>query len=189
MDNFMEILKRYCNDTDKETVHSYGEVYMELLEPLEKLENVRILKIGVGSCGGFIQVLKEVLPKCTIYGIDMDINKIKYHPKDVKYYQLDGTLKQTADTINDYFDLIIDDGTHLPEHQFKSFIVFAPYLKKQGTYVIESINIGWGEFVQDELRKISRENNLHFKWVDRRNIKNQYDDIMAICKKTIKFML
>ena len=47
--------------------------------------------------------------------------------------------RMTAEAIGLEFDLIVEDGSHLPDHQVASLDAFAPFLKHTGVYVLEDI--------------------------------------------------
>ena len=46
------------------------------------------------------------------------------------------------------FDFIVDDGSHIPEHQVMTANVFMPLLKPDGIYTIEDIPLQARDFVQ-----------------------------------------
>jgi hypothetical protein len=57
-------------------------------------------------------------------------------------------LEKTIKNIKDYknndnllFDMILDDGSHITEHMVLSFNTFKKYLKLNGLYIIEDIQI------------------------------------------------
>ena len=185
MTRLKDLIDKYASNviqdgTDKETHHSYGCQYEKIFALLEKKTDVKILENGVFA-GAFTQVMREYFPDAEIYGIDININKYAF-PTDIPnihLYGMDGTLQSTAEFINQEFDLIIEDASHLPEHQKQSLDVFATYLKKDGIYVIEDIPSHNTELKED-LKNIGLKHNLQMEWVDLRHIKNRLDNILAI---------
>jgi len=167
--------------TDKNTTHSYGPLYKKIFkEELEGRENLRILEIGVYG-GGFTRVLHKLFPDAHIYCLDISFKKYQYvkNNPQIHLYEKDGTKKETAAFINQTFDLIIEDGSHLVEHQKKTLDVFAPYLKENGIYITEDIVKGNAQLKKD-LENIGKKHNLKMEWIDLTSKKKRYDDILAI---------
>lgn len=166
--------------TDKNTTHSYGPIYEKIFHELQGRNNLKILEIGVYG-GGFTRVLHESFPEADIYCLDISyINYMfeKNNPK-IHLFEMDGTKKETADFLNETFDLIIEDGSHLVEHQKASLDAFAPYLKKNGIYVTEDIVKGNDQLKRD-LAAIGKKHHLKMQWIDMTSQKNRIDDIVAI---------
>lgn len=65
---------------------------------------------------------------CTIYKGDQS---------DVKF------LNYFIDETGGGFDIIIDDGSHLPSHQLISFETLWPSVKPGGMYIVEDIETNW----------------------------------------------
>jgi len=190
MEKFHEILSKYSTHTnyqgtDKDTVHSYGKIYEKIFRELESRNNLKILEIGVLN-GSFIQVLLEIFPDVEIYGIDINLQNYRYDKDNprVHLFEMDGTREETANYINECFDLIIDDGSHLMVHQKQSLDAFAPYLKKNGIYITEDIVQG-NEQLKKDLETIGYKHNLTMEWVDMTFNKQRFDDILAIFRKRI----
>lgn len=188
-EKFNTVLKKHSSavhnheGTDKTTTHSYGPVYERIIQELEGRDNLKILEIGIMS-GAFIQVLHELFPDAEIYGIDVSLSAYKYpknNPK-IHLYEMDGTRKETAESVDQVFDLIIEDGSHLVEHQKKTLDVFAPYLKNNGIYITEDIVQG-NEKLKTDLQLIGSKHNLKMQWIDLTYKKHRYDDIVAVFTK------
>lgn len=189
MRKFYDLLSQYgstdsFHGTDKETTHSYGPIYERIISGMMKRRNIKILEIGIFS-GAFVQVLHELLPHAQIYGVDITLKNYKYHHRNVKnvqIFEMDGTRKETAEYLNECFDLIIEDGSHLADHQKKTLDIFAPYLKKNGVFVIEDIPQG-SDNLRRDLERIGAKHHLQMEWIDRTHIKHRFDDILAIFKR------
>lgn len=181
----IQLLTEYSNQkvkggTDKNTTHSYGPIYEKIFNEIKGRENLRILEVGVDG-GGFTRVLHKFFPEADIYCVDITFKNYKYfrfNPK-IHLYEKDGTKPETAKLINKTFDLVIEDGSHLVEHQKKTLDVFAPYLKENGIYITEDIVKGNPQLKKD-LENIGKKHNLKMEWVDLIAKKNRFDDIMAI---------
>jgi hypothetical protein len=188
MDSFVKVLERYSSvgnagGTDKITVHSYGNVYNSIFHGLKNsgIHQPTVLENGIYS-GAFLQAVADYLPYAMVYGVDITLKKIRYgwdHPR-IRMYQMDGTKRETAEAIGVYYNIIIEDGSHLPAHQIASLDAFAPYLKKGGVYVIEDIDGQYEAYLREELYKVAVKHQLVMVWEDLRWVKNRFDDILAI---------
>lgn len=169
--------------TDKNSTHSYGDLYELLFTPIkDKVKN--LLEIGVYS-GASVQVWSEYFPHAHIDGVDITLANLKFgidNPR-ITFHQADGTIEETAKMLNQKYDVIIDDGSHYPEHQISSFEVFAPYLEPGGIYVIEDINEVHAEKVKSNTHEIAKKNGLKMEWHDLREKKGRFDDIVATFTK------
>lgn len=153
------------------------------VKELEGRRNLTLLEIGIGN-GSFLQVLRDVFPNAKIYGIDLDLSPYRYNKSNpaIQLFQMDGTLEETADSINQCFDLIVEDASHLPLHQKQSLDIFASYLKKNGIYIIEDIVQG-NEILKKDLETIGHKHNLKMEWLDLTSYKQRIDDILAIFRR------
>lgn len=185
MEKYSQVMSKYSSynhafGTEKDTTHSYGPLYEEVLKEFEGRNHLAFLEIGVLG-GSFLQVLHELFPEADIYGIDINLQNYLYDTKNprIHLYEMDATREETADYLNVCFDLIIDDGSHLMVHQKQSLDVFAPYLKKNGKYITENIIQG-NEQLRKDLETIGYKHNLEMEWVDLTHKKQRFDDIVAI---------
>jgi len=140
--------------SDKDTRHSYGEIYFNLL--MNK-KTPRILEVGVGSHndfpyaglppGGALKAFKKKFNDSTIIGVDIDpiaIETIK--EEGFLGYEVDQTsevsLKSVKATLLEHgpFDLIIDDGFHDPHTNIRTLLIFFELLDTHGTYVVEDVH-------------------------------------------------
>ena len=82
---------------------------------------------------------RDYFPKGIIYGIDIVIKNLDLGER-VKIYQGSQDNHQDLNkVVNDAgkFDIIIDDGSHLNDHQIKTFEHLFKFLNFGGYYVIE----------------------------------------------------
>jgi 2-polyprenyl-3-methyl-5-hydroxy-6-metoxy-1,4-benzoquinol methylase len=170
------------NGTDKDTTRSYGQLYESILSRYTD-RPVKILEIGIFS-GAFQRVLSEYLPLAEITGADITLRNVKYGAitPNAKLYELDCTIPDAVDLLapRGPYDIIIDDASHLPDHQVRTFDLFAPLLREGGVYIIEDINQHHAEFVENTLRKLSEKYNLTMEWHDLRSLKGRFDDIVTV---------
>ncbi|MBH5399925.1 class I SAM-dependent methyltransferase [Bradyrhizobium sp. CNPSo 4010] len=145
-------------DCDKHIDHDYIPIYERLLEP-RRFENLKILEIGIGGYqsskagGNSLRMWASYAPEATIYGIDLHEKDIEI-PANVRLVQLNQTdrlgLRHLAET-HGPFDLVIDDGSHIPQDSEAAFITLFPYLSDNGSYVIEDIQTSFNSDFQGGL--------------------------------------
>ena len=118
--------------------------YRRLLTAFER-RPASILEIGVKG-GGSTAFWKAVFPDATVIGIDIKLKRwLKQNPSAdcVVYLEADqtdtGTLEEIASKYGP-FDLVIDDGSHVSEHQAVTLKCLLPHVRPGGAYVIEDIH-------------------------------------------------
>ena len=133
--------------------HRYDRAYEPTLK-LIKNQKINLLEIGIFK-GTSVQSWVDYLPNAHIFGIDIFVRtdpkdiKIFNHPR-VHWCKCDSTVKPTTEfiemindefesTLENKFDIIIDDGKHTHEAQRKTFENFFPFLKPGGVYFIEDV--------------------------------------------------
>tara|TARA_X000001036_G_scaffold263418_1_gene244846 strand:- start:1084 stop:1827 length:744 start_codon:yes stop_codon:yes gene_type:complete len=128
----------------QEKGHGYSNFYSQNLESFKKKE-LKILEIGSYS-GASAAAFKKYLPNSSIYCFDINISKFDYASKNIHVYGLDinneNELKKilrkiTKENELNYFDLIIDDGSHYLKDILFSLKTLFRYLKNEGIYIIE----------------------------------------------------
>ena len=140
-----EIGIKYQND--KITHHRYDLIYPQFLQ--DKVDDdIVILEIGLGDnkngTGKSNNFWKEYFNKSVLYIMDKD-----YEYNDGISVVLKGDqsniedLKRVKEIIGKC-DLIVDDGSHQPEHQIKTFLYFFEHLLNDGgIYIIEDIECNY----------------------------------------------
>jgi hypothetical protein len=137
---FKEIGMKY--ECDKVSKHTYHEIYPKIFDKY-KNENINLFEIGVDE-GKSLKVWKEYYPNCNVFGLDIQNEIIN---EDVTIFKGDqNNLNDLIMVIDNTpkCDIIIDDGSHISEHQLKSFyFLFENLLKDGGTYVIEDVECSY----------------------------------------------
>jgi cephalosporin hydroxylase len=188
-----EILQRHSigdfsfpGGTDKQSIHSYGPVYEQLLSPFKNKKAV-ILEVGV-QLGGSLLLWHDFCPKAYVIGIDI-VNSV--HPtifdrmNDDRYFfiQADGYTDETVENIRALapsgIDVIIDDGPHTLQSQVSFVRLYSQLLRSGGIGIVEDIQDI--SHVDTLLKSVPSEFSTEI--VDRRSIKGRYDDIMLVFKK------
>lgn len=160
VDRVKEVFELYGDD--KLGHGMYSIMYSKYLKDvLYTKENLKMLEIGVGCVNQFsygmdmkgkytegrsVKVWKHLLPRAEIYVVDIDpcakrIASAGVLPEDhvIIGSQVDeGLLNGIADI--GPFDMIVDDGSHVPKHQIKTFAeLFCESVAPGGIYVIEDL--------------------------------------------------
>lgn len=140
--------------TDKFGPHFYTPLYHELFLGLRE-RPIRLLEIGVGgydlkTAGGASLAMWADYFSCgEITGLDIAEKRLAPNPR-IKLYQGSQddsiVLKKICDERGP-FDIVIDDGSHVPKHVVTSFNLLFPSLVDGGLYVIEDVQTAfWPHF-------------------------------------------
>lgn len=124
--------------------HGFSKFYTKHLEHL-KNNRIKILEIG-SYAGSSAAAFTKYFPESTVYCFDINISKFIYKSNRIKVFGLDinneANLEKVFTKLNineesNYFDIIIDDGSHYLSDILFSIKFFFKYLKKEGIYIIE----------------------------------------------------
>ena len=139
MKNLKDLSKYY--KTNKYEL-GYIDIYEKYFENIRN-KKLNILEIGIDK-GPSLRVWSDYFVNSKIAGID--INKVHFTIKNVSIYCGDQSDKVFLNkVINDfkYFDIIIDDGSHISKHIIKSFNFLFDYLNDDGLYIIEDLHYSY----------------------------------------------
>lgn len=172
--------------TDKQTFHSYGPVYEQLLSPL-KGQSVTVLEVGV-QLGGSLLLWHDFLPGSTVIGIDNQ-NAIdssimpRMDPLRCAVLFMDaydnGTIAKVQQLAPNGIDVAIDDGPHSLASQQRFLELYLPLLNDGGMAIIEDVqDYSWF----DSLTPLVGE-EFTYEIIDLREVKGRYDDLMLIVYK------
>ena len=130
--------------TDKISEHHYERYYSEALSYLRDHPDEAIFEIGLDQ-GASLRLWRTVLPLTQIYGLELANGatgqKIEIFQGD---QSIEGDLLSAAGKCDIPVAVIIDDGSHLPEHQLMSFnVLFPRLLKEGGYYFIEDVEVSF----------------------------------------------
>lgn len=180
--------------TDKNTTHSYFELYNKLFNPIRS-QTKNILEIGIGDFGvkngGSMLLWKMYFKNALIHSAGMlskdRIYDIILKDKSIKTYLNSDAYKtefvEEFKKQNILFDVIIDDGPHTLNSQCKCIELYSELLTENGILVIEDVqDILWIEkfklITPKHLKKY-----IHI--YDLRHVKNRYDDVVFVINKNI----
>ena len=130
--------------TDKWGAHFYTPIYHSLLAPLRS-KPVRLLEIGVGGYaskylgGGSLAMWAEYFEHGQIFGIDIQEKQLDLGDRVTIFQgsQDDHEFLERIARQHGPFDVIIDDGSHIPAHVAASFEALFPSLVNGGLYIVE----------------------------------------------------
>ena len=128
--------------SDKEYWHRYIPMYEEALNKLTNCN--RILEFGVFK-GDSIRWINNKYPNAEIYGCDiLSVQPEWTIAENIKYYYVDQgkleTIKDVFASIGNKLDLIIEDGSHFPEHQRNCLIEGLKHMNKGGIFILEDLH-------------------------------------------------
>ena len=128
--------------TDKLTHHGYDRYYDMFLYPLIN-KHIILFEIGIDASRS-LKMWNNMFKNGKIYGMDIGVNFVHEKGEIFKGDQSNSDdLDRIIQSINNA-DLIIDDGSHVPEHQLFTFnYLFEKLLKFSGVYIIEDIETNY----------------------------------------------
>ncbi len=137
--------------TDKSSAgHDYLRFYERFLEPIRH-DPVRVLEIGILG-GASLSVWEAYFPNGTIIGADIDRKTLRFARDRVLVEILDQSniehLTQLARRFGP-FDVIIEDGSHMWEHQITTLRTLFPFLKNGGFYIVEDLQTNYGDMAAE----------------------------------------
>lgn len=175
-----DFFKDFEPKSDKNTSHAYINGYYSGEFSNKKELGIKLLEIGIRQ--GYSHILwDKYFPNGEIHGVDNGESGFTWEVLNgsrVKIYTEDAYNNKFTDKFdNDYFDYIIDDGSHHPAHQIKCIDLFLPKIKSGGKLIIEDVgNIGLAKQLETHTLKNSLCQSC--KIIDLRSLKNQWDDII-----------
>jgi len=156
-----ELCIYYGADKSPKLAHSYAPKYDELFsDRRDKVKN--ILEVGIGyselmeqyanwnhpeplviyTVGASLYAWRDYFQNAQVWGIDVDQRAQIVGQERIKTYLADATDEPSvAKILADIpkLDIVIDDGSHIPEDQIATARLLLPHMKKGGLYCIEDI--------------------------------------------------
>jgi len=160
---------------DKGNLHSYIEVYEDLLKPYRE-KDITIMEIGIAH-GHSMRMWGEYFTKGKIVGTDIWNGFDKKQFEDPKFTIIiaDSGKQELEDRLGDLtFDIIIDDASHKLEDQVFAFRTISHRVKPGGLYIIEDAGLN--------PESIALFNSLHpnCEIQDRSKVKGLWNDTLVI---------
>ena len=174
--------------TDKNTTHSYLELYEKLL--FNKKDTAKnVLEVGIFD-GGSIKLCHDYFQNATVYGLDIKkISDTWDGIKNNKRIRLgcfdaynDIFFKTQILSKNIKFDMMLDDGPHTLESMKKFVTLYSQIISDDGILIIEDIpDWKWIEILTNETPQNLKK---FIKSYDLRPNKGRYDDIVFTIDKS-----
>lgn len=126
-----------------------------------------------------MKMWSEYFSDSTILGIDIDTSLCRFRQEGFGLIKCDSTdeARMNAELRDSRFDFIIDDGSHVLEHQIATLKILFPRLKPGGVYFIEDIaDIFAATPILLESAKVLHADMEVF---DMRNQKGRFDDVIV----------
>lgn len=199
--SLLELAIKYPSDKVINFGHNYIPGYTELFES-KRDSATNVLEIGIGclaheshmqrftnyKSGNSLRMWRDYFKNATIHAIDIYPEGMIHGEERIKTYVCDQTSESGLSNIMNNMgniDIIIDDGSHILEHQVKSFMILEKFMKPGSIYVIEDIQpptipgfLSLDVFPQD-FKKYIQENFI-FKVFDTRHQTPFKDDMLIV---------
>jgi hypothetical protein len=167
---------------DKGTTHSYIEVYEKLFEG-HRFGFHNVLEIGILG-GASLKMWEQYFQASKVYGVDCEEKPVGGKFNLTPMIESGKHLIKIMDATDEKaikkafkgikFDVVIDDASHILEHQIKTYNALKPFLNPNAIYVIED--------VQDIDKDRWVFESMGAEIIDRRHVKGRYDDVLIIIK-------
>ena len=155
--------------TDKASSHhNYLTFYDSFLHSLRD-QPIKLLEIGVYQ-GASLLTWRDYFPNARIVGVDVLVNCLQFESDRISIELADqSNLEHLAEIVAKHgpFDLIVDDGSHMWEHQITSLRALFPFLRSGGHYVVEDLQTNYGD-MEATYRGSATQSCMDFlkRWMD-----------------------
>lgn len=147
MSTLDRIAKSHGTDKSSE-IHNYCVKYEKYL-PYKRYEKLTILEIGVLD-GKSLKMWRDYFYKSYIIGLDINPECKQFEESKIEIEigsQVDENVLRNVCDKYGWFDLIVDDGSHMNEHVTFTFEKLFPRIKPGGVYVVEDCGTAyWDEY-------------------------------------------
>lgn len=189
----MNDLEKYFFEKSELPIHKwrhYFEIYEKYFSKFRSTP-IKMLEIGVQN-GGSARMWKHYFhPDSLIVGVDIDPNCKQHETSGIDIHigdQSDVNFLNTLILKYNKFDIILDDGSHVSEHQLASLYHMFPHLNEGGIYFVEDVHSSYWEkkdkpyersFVHTS-KNFIEEINVYFDIFVKRNVSYLSDHLFGI---------
>ena len=150
---------------------SYLDVYSEIFANKRNKEGLTLLEIGVQNGGSLQTWLTFFTNIKKLIGTDIDpkCSKLKYKSNKINLVIGDINDNLTIEKIKNIenkFDIIIDDGSHMSSDIIFTFLNLFKLIKKDGLYIAEDLHCSYWKDYEGGLNKKDSANNFFKKLSD-----------------------
>ena len=132
--------------TDKSSAsHDYLSIY-ERFFCHRRNDPLKILEIGVLN-GASLKVWEEYFPNSRIIGADIDEGTRRFASGRIEIEIIDQSNLEDLVRLgvrHGPFDIIIEDGSHIWDHQITTLRTLFPFVRDGGFYVVEDLETNYG---------------------------------------------
>ena len=132
--------------TDKASSHhDYLNFYERVLAPLRD-QPITVLEIGVYQ-GASLRTWHDYFPNAKIVGVDIVAVCKRFERGRIAIELADQSNLENLAQIalrHGPFDLIVEDGSHIWEHQITTLCALFPFVKNGGFYIVEDLQTNYG---------------------------------------------
>jgi hypothetical protein len=184
------------NRTDKNTAHSYLDLYETLLSK-KKNTATNVLEVGIGDGnapggnGGSIMLWHNYFQNATVHALDVqDINKIWDELKNKNRIQLYTSINAYDESkFKEYFldknikcDFMLDDGPHTLNSMIDFIRLYSQIMTDDGILIIEDVQeLEWIDILKSQVPESLKQ---YVKTYDLRANKGRHDDIVFTIDKS-----
>jgi hypothetical protein len=137
------------HDTDKASdCNNFLAFYAQFLDAIRD-KPVRVLDIGVLN-GGSARTWRDYFHRGHIIGVDINPEVRNYAAGRLSIHIADQSKPDDLEYIARKlgpFDLVIDDGSHVWDHQILTFKRLMPRVAPGGFYILEDLDTSYGKYV------------------------------------------
>ncbi|MGH7041069.1 MAG: hypothetical protein ACREFY_02920 [Acetobacteraceae bacterium] len=128
--------------SDKHYWHRFSAFYRRHFETLGPV--AKVMEFGVLD-GASIRWLRRLFPDADIVGVDcIPVQPDWPDGPGIRYLRADqgdrAGLEMVLGALGGGFDLVIEDGSHIPQHQAACLAVVFPMVRPGGLYVLEDLH-------------------------------------------------
>ncbi len=141
-DKGTHVVNPYSDDSNEVLGHGFAKYYEKKLAKL-KYDSINILEIGTWE-GASAAAFNKFFSNSMIYGLDKTF-KFKYKSKRIRFNfcdinNKDDLKKFSSHFKKNFFNIIIDDGSHILTEMISSLKFFFTYLEPGGHFIVEDFN-------------------------------------------------
>lgn len=146
-----QIGKRWGTDKVDPDHTFFGKTYMDIYEKyFEEMRYTPIKFLEIGILGGSsLASWRDYFPNAEIHGIDINpmCKRFENKEKNIFVHIVDCSdeekLKEFASMFNNYFDVILDDGSHINNITLKTFKHLYSACKPSSYYIVEDLGCAY----------------------------------------------
>jgi len=183
--------------TDKASSgHNYLEFYEPFFAPLRE-NQLTVLEIGVYH-GASLKTWEDYFANAKVIGVDIVAASKQYERGRIAIALADqSNIEELTRLAINYgpFDIIIEDGSHMWNHQVTSLRTLFPFLRDRGLYIVEDLQTNYGS-MQANYKGVASSTCIEYlkAWLDLRVADDQVaisdveDPFLRTYGRAVEFM-